>query len=51
MTQPTKEYLQAKADLCEKTAISQILNGNTDEGVKNLMRMVNALNEIGLRNE
>jgi hypothetical protein len=37
------EYYEAKARLCQKTAISQILEGNEGEGIKNLMRMVNAL--------
>lgn len=38
------EYYEAKARLCQKTAISQILNGEEGEGIKNLMRMVTALN-------
>jgi hypothetical protein len=41
--QVNSEYYEAKARLCQKTAISQILEGNEGEGIKNLMRMVNAL--------
>jgi len=39
-----KEYYEAKAELCRSTAISQLLNGEGDLGMKNLMRMVEALN-------
>jgi hypothetical protein len=46
MTTPTPEYFKAKADLCEKLAIKQILEGDGEEGVKNLLRMVNALNRV-----
>ena len=38
-----KEYYEAKAELCRSTAISQILNGEGDKGVKNLMRMMEAM--------
>lgn len=50
MSEPTKEYLQAKADLCRDLAISQILAGE-NEGMKNLMRMTDALSRIGIINE
>ena len=50
MSEPTKEYLQAKADLCRDLAISQILAGE-GEGMKNLMRMTDALSRIGIINE
>ncbi len=50
MSKPTKEYYKAKADLCQDLAIKQILEGNTGEGAKNLIRMVNALNELNLVN-
>jgi len=43
MGKPTVEYYQAKADLCEKLAIEQIWSGNTDMGMKNIMRMTEAL--------
>jgi hypothetical protein len=45
-----KEYDQAKADLCQKLAIQQMVEGNTKEAGANLIRMVNALNEINLIN-
>jgi hypothetical protein len=43
-----KEYLAAKAELCSNLAVEQINNGNEEEGVKNLKRMIRALNEIHL---
>jgi hypothetical protein len=49
MPKPTAEYYKAKADLCEKLAIQQIWAGNTDMGMKNLMRMTYALAEIQLQ--
>jgi hypothetical protein len=49
MSKPTPEYYQAKADLCERLAIQQIWSGNTDMGMKNLMRMTYALAEIQLQ--
>ena len=45
-----REYLSAKAELCSKLAVEQINNGNEEEGVKNLKRMVRALNDIHLIN-
>jgi dihydrodipicolinate reductase len=45
-----KEYLQAKADLCRDLAIKQMVEGNSGEAGKNLIRMVNALNELSLIN-
>jgi hypothetical protein len=35
-----KEYLIAKADLCKDLAIEQLSNGENEEGVKNLKRMI-----------
>jgi N-acetyl-gamma-glutamylphosphate reductase len=43
-----KEYLQAKADLCRDLAIKQMVEGDSGEAGKNLIRMVNALNQIEL---
>ena len=43
-----KEYYQAKADLCRDLAIKQMVDGNSGEAGKNLIRMVNALNQIEL---
>lgn len=45
-----KEYLQAKADLCRSLAIKQMVEGDSKEAGANLIRMVNALNEINLIN-
>ena len=45
-----KEYLSAKAELCSKLAVDQINNGEEEEGVKNLKRMIRALEEINLIN-
>lgn len=47
---PNKEYYQAKADLCRDLAIKQMVEGKSGEAGKNLLRMVNALNEINLIN-
>ena len=43
-----KEYYEAKAALCKKLAVQQIIDGNSKEAGANLMRMVNALNELNL---
>ena len=45
-----KEYYQAKADLCQKLAIQQMTEGDSKEAGANLIRMLNALNEINLIN-
>ena len=45
-----KEYYQAKADLCRNLAIKQMVEGESCEAGKNLLRMVNALNQINLIN-
>ena len=45
-----KEYYQAKADLCKNLAIKQMVEGDSGEAGKNLIRMVNALNELNLIN-
>ena len=45
-----KEYLQAKANLCSELAQEQLTNGDTEEGVKNLKRMIRALEEINMIN-
>jgi hypothetical protein len=50
VSKPTKEYYQAKADLCRDLAIKQMVKGDAKEAGANLMRMVNALNEINLIN-
>jgi len=45
-----KEYLIAKANLCSELAQEQLTNGDTEEGVKNLKRMIRALEEINMIN-
>ena len=45
-----KEYYQAKADLCRNLAITQMVEGEAKEAGANLVRMVNALNQINLIN-
>ena len=49
MGKPTAEYYKAKADLCERLAIQQIWAGNTDMGMRNIMRMSYALAELQLK--
>jgi hypothetical protein len=46
MTRPTKEYYEAKANLCRDLAIRQMISGEHKEAGDNLFRMVNALNQI-----
>jgi cation transport regulator ChaC len=48
MSKPTKEYYEAKADLCKDLAIKQMTEGKSGEAAKNLFRMINALNEVNL---
>lgn len=45
-----KEYLAAKAELCSNLAQEQMVNGKGEEAVKNLKRMIRALEEINLIN-
>jgi hypothetical protein len=51
MTEPTKEYWQAKADLCKATALQQLEDLNSYEAMRNLERMVYALSRVGITNE
>lgn len=51
MTEPTKEYWQAKAQLCEKIAMDQLLQADAAGAMKNLERMVYALSRVGITNE
>ena len=46
-----KEYYEAKAELCRSTAISQILEGNQGEGMKNLFRMMEAMTNAEMMEE
>ena len=45
-----KEYLATKAALCSELAQEQMVNGEGEEAVKNLKRMIRALEEINLIN-
>ena len=45
-----KEYYQAKANLCRDLAIKQMVEGDSKRAGENLIRMVNALNELNLIN-
>ena len=47
---PTKEYWEAKASLCQKIGIEQLIAGDIKNGTRNLKRMVRALEEINLIN-
>ena len=51
MSEPTKEYWQAKAQLCEKVAMDQLMNLDTPNAMRNLERMVYALSRVGIENE
>jgi hypothetical protein len=52
MTEPTKEYWQAKAQLCKKVAMDQLLQADVPNAMKNLERMVYALSRVeGFNNE
>jgi hypothetical protein len=45
-----KEYWEKKADLCRKIGIEQLIEGDTKNGTRNLLRMVRAMEEINLIN-
>ena len=45
---PNKEYWEAKADLCQKIGIEQLMAGDIPNGTRNLKRMVRAMEEINL---
>jgi len=51
MSEPTKEYWQAKAQLCEKVALDQLINLDTPNAMRNLERMVYALSRVGIENK
>jgi hypothetical protein len=51
VTKPTKEYWQAKADLCRATALKQLEDANSYDAMKNLERMVYALSRVGIENK
>jgi hypothetical protein len=43
-----QEYWQAKAELCRKIGIEQLMAGDIPNGTRNLKRMVRAMEEINL---
>jgi hypothetical protein len=43
-----KEYWQAKADVCRKVGIDQLIAGDIPNGTRNLKRMVRAMEELNL---
>ena len=45
-----KEYWKYKAEICRKVGEDQLLEGDIKNGVRNLKRMVRALEEINLIN-
>jgi hypothetical protein len=52
VTEPSKEYWQAKADLCKATALKQLEDADASAAMKNLERMVYALSRVkGFGNE
>ncbi len=51
MTEPTKEYWQAKADLCRATALKQLEGADAPAAMRNLERMVYALSRVGIENK
>ena len=43
-----KEYWQAKAEVCRKVGIEQLMAGDIPNGTRNLKRMVRAMEEVNL---
>jgi hypothetical protein len=41
-----KEYWERKAELCRKIGVEQLIEGDTKNGTRNLLRMVRAMEEI-----
>lgn len=42
------EYWEKKAELCQKIGVEQLIEGDTKNGTRNLLRMVRAMEEINL---
>ena len=42
------EYWQAKAEVCRKVGLEQLMAGDIPNGTRNLKRMVRAMEEINL---
>lgn len=51
MSEPTKEYYQEKAKLCEKVAYQQAERGDLGLALGNLLRMQNALEILRLEED
>ena len=51
MSEPTREYWQAKADLCKAAALKQLEEADSAGAMRNLERMVYALSRVGITNE
>lgn len=51
MSEPTKEYYLAKAELCEKVAIQQAERGDLGLALGNLLRAQNALAIVQLEED
>jgi hypothetical protein len=45
-----KEYWEAKAEVCRKVGIEQLIAGDIPNGTRNLKRMVRAMEELNLLN-
>ena len=43
-----QEYWEKKAELCRKIGVEQLIEGDTKNGTRNLLRMVRAMEEINL---
>ena len=43
-----KEYWEAKANVCRKVGIDQLIAGDIPNGTRNLKRMVRAMEELNL---
>jgi len=46
MSKPTREYLEAKADLCQKQAVKDLQEGEIARAIKNLERANLAISRI-----
>lgn len=52
MSEPTKEYWEAKAKLCQDTAVKQVEEGDIKNAIKNLERANRAIYRLfGIQEE
>jgi hypothetical protein len=42
------EYWEKKVELCRRIGVEQLMEGDTKNGTRNLLRMVRAMEEINL---